>query len=100
MSHELKIERNFIGIQDLLVGVGNVTQIRDGVPTTVTKINAKNLPYDDGNLEQAFLKERASIFVFFSVNDQGELIATYGADVEFDINDEGYLTFEYTGPTS
>jgi len=43
---DVNVERNLIGIEDLLVGHGEVVQQRGGIPVTVNKINAANFPYD------------------------------------------------------
>jgi microcystin-dependent protein len=42
------VQKNLIGLEDLLIGVGTVTQERGPGPTEVeiTKINGANLPYD------------------------------------------------------
>lgn len=45
---QIQVTRNLIGLEDLLVGVGTVEQIRGaGSETTdITRINAQNFPYD------------------------------------------------------
>lgn len=45
----ISINRQLLGIEDILLGVGTVVQTRAGVPVTVTKINATNLPFDEEN---------------------------------------------------
>lgn len=44
---KVEVEKNLIGLEDMLFGVGEVTQNRGGSPVTVTKINAANLPFDE-----------------------------------------------------
>lgn len=44
---QVTINRQLLGIEDLLFGVGTVEQIRGGQLLTVTKINAANLPFDN-----------------------------------------------------
>ena len=34
------------GVEDLLFGLGSVSQIREGDSTTIREINAYNIPYD------------------------------------------------------
>ena len=45
---QVTVQKNLIGLEDLLTGVGTVTQERGPGPTEVeiTKINGANLPYD------------------------------------------------------
>jgi len=44
---EINLNRQKLGLEDLLFGVGIVTQIRAGQNVDVTKINAGNLPFDE-----------------------------------------------------
>jgi len=44
---KVDVTRNLIGLEDLLTGVGTVTQMRGGSPVSITKINAQNLPFDE-----------------------------------------------------
>lgn len=44
---KVDVTRNLIGLEDLLTGVGTVTQMRGGNPVSITKINAQNLPFDE-----------------------------------------------------
>jgi len=44
---KIRIGRNKIGLEDVLFGVGIVTQTRDGKDVDVTRINAANLPFDE-----------------------------------------------------
>lgn len=43
----INLNRQKLGLEDLLFGVGIVTQIRAGQNVNVTKINAGNLPFDE-----------------------------------------------------
>lgn len=43
---KVNVQKNLIALEDLLVGVGTVEQIRGVTPVTVTKINAGNFPFD------------------------------------------------------
>ncbi len=47
MTKKIVVERNLAGLEDLLFGVGTEMQVRDGLEVPVTKINAKNLPFDE-----------------------------------------------------
>ena len=47
MSREININRQLLGIEDLLFGFGQVTQTRAGQSVNITKINAGNLPFDE-----------------------------------------------------
>lgn len=40
------VNRQLLGMEDLLIGLGTVTQTRSGQLVTVTKINTGDLPYD------------------------------------------------------
>ena len=40
------LNRQLIGMEDLLIGIGTVTQTRSGKQVSVTKINTGDLPYD------------------------------------------------------
>ena len=54
MTQKVSIERNLVGLEDLLFGTGTATQSRGGKDVTVTKINAQNLPFDESrSLSQA-----------------------------------------------
>lgn len=44
---KVDVTRNLIGLEDLLTGVGTVTQTRGGNTVSITKINAQNLPFDE-----------------------------------------------------
>ena len=44
---EININRQLLGIEDLLFGFGQVTQTRAGQSVNITKINAGNLPFDE-----------------------------------------------------
>lgn len=44
---EINLNRQKLGLEDLLFGVGIVTQIRAGQNVDVTRINAGNLPFDE-----------------------------------------------------
>ena len=41
------VTKNLIGLEDLLVGVGTVTQRRGNADVAITKINAGNFPFND-----------------------------------------------------
>jgi len=43
---KVTVNRQLLGMEDLLIGVGTVTQTRSGIPVAVTKINTGDLPYD------------------------------------------------------
>ena len=47
MSREININRQLLGLEDLLFGVGIVTQTRAGQSVNITRINASNLPFDE-----------------------------------------------------
>lgn len=56
MAQKVIIERNLAGLEDLLFGTGVVTQSRGGKDVPVTRINAKNLPFDETrSLSQAII---------------------------------------------
>jgi hypothetical protein len=44
---QIEINRQLLGLEDLLFGEGTATQTRAGQSVTVTKINAANLPFDE-----------------------------------------------------
>ena len=46
---KVEVTKNLVGLEDLLVGVGTVTQTRGNVPVTITKINAQNFPFNETN---------------------------------------------------
>lgn len=43
---KVNVQKNPAALEDLLMGVGTVTQTRGGQEVEVTKINAANMPYD------------------------------------------------------
>ena len=47
MSREININRQLLGLEDLLFGVGIVTQTRAGQSVDITRINASNLPFNE-----------------------------------------------------
>lgn len=47
MSREININRQLLGLEDILFGTGTVEQTRGGQLVTVTKVNAGNLPFDE-----------------------------------------------------
>ncbi len=69
---KVDVTRNLIGLEDLLTGVGTVTQMRGGSPVSITKINAQNLPFD----EAATLAEKINFIdtqYNYFVENQGRL---------------------------
>lgn len=44
---KVEINRQLLGLEDQLFGVGTVTQVRNGQNVIVTKINAANLPFNE-----------------------------------------------------
>ena len=46
MSNSRIVTKALAGVEDLLLGEGTVTQIRNGTLTNITKINASDLPYN------------------------------------------------------
>lgn len=61
---KVTIQRNLIGLEDLLIGVGTVQQQRGPAslaPVTVTKINGSNLPYDADTSMQEKMDELLAI---------------------------------------
>lgn len=40
------LNRQLIGMEDLLIGIGTATQTRSGKQVSITKINTGDLPYD------------------------------------------------------
>jgi len=69
---KVDVTRNLIGLEDLLTGVGTVTQMRGGNPVSITKINAQNLPFD----EAATLAEKINFIdtqYNYFVENQGRL---------------------------
>lgn len=44
---QVEVQKNLIGLEDLLVGVGTVTQRRGKQDVNITRINAANFPYDN-----------------------------------------------------
>lgn len=70
MVQKITVTRNKLGLEDLLFGTGTTSQVRGGVATTVTKINAANLPFDETqNLAQAL----------DGINAAADLIESYGS---------------------
>lgn len=47
MPNKMTFQRNLIGMEDLLLGLGKVTQTRGITQSEVTKISASIFPYDD-----------------------------------------------------
>lgn len=43
---QIEVQKNLVGLEDMLLGVGTVTQRRGKQDVTITKINAANFPYD------------------------------------------------------
>lgn len=54
---KVEVTKNLIAVEDMLLGVGTVKQMRGGQEVQVTKINAGNFPYDD----EVSLKEKADL---------------------------------------
>lgn len=44
---QINLNRQLLGLEDILFGTGTVTQTRGGQLATVTKVNAGNLPFDE-----------------------------------------------------
>lgn len=54
---QIEVQKNLIGLEDMLLGIGTVTQRRGKQDVTITKINAANFPYDD----EITLAEKAAL---------------------------------------
>lgn len=48
-AFKLTVQKNLLALEDFLLGFGQVTQDRGGVPTIVTEVNAGNFPFDQDN---------------------------------------------------
>lgn len=61
----IEVTRNLIGVEDLLLGVGTTIQDRgESTPTTITKINAANFPYDsDTTLQEKIDSLDSTVYV-------------------------------------
>ena len=44
---KINLNRQLLGLEDILFGTGTVEQTRGGQLVTVTKVNAGNLPFDE-----------------------------------------------------
>lgn len=44
---EITLNRQLLGLEDILFGTGKVTQTRGGQQVDITKINASNMPFDE-----------------------------------------------------
>ncbi len=51
-AFKLEVQKNLLALEDFLLGFGQVTQDRGGVPTLVTEVNAGNFPFDIDNTLQ------------------------------------------------
>ncbi len=98
MTQRITVERNLAGLEDLAFGTGSVIQSRNGKDVSITRINAKNMPFDElRSLSQALEDEKAIAFAVFGIDDDGYLIATYTEEGIFRINDAGDFIIEYVG---
>lgn len=50
---KVTLNRQQLGIEDLVFGHGTVTQTRGGIAVEITKIDAENIPYGNGTLGDA-----------------------------------------------
>lgn len=57
---KVEINRQLLGTEDLLLGVGTVEQTRGNSLVTITKINADNLPYDETTTIKAVIDNMSS----------------------------------------
>ena len=69
---KVAINRQLLGLEDLVFGEGSVTQIRGNQEVIITKINASNLPFDETRtLKQALEQDYSNIKIV--VNSLGEI---------------------------
>lgn len=54
---QVEVQKNLVGLEDMLLGVGTVTQRRGNQDVSITRINAANFPYD----ESITLAEKAAL---------------------------------------
>lgn len=77
---KMTVQKNLIGLEDLLVGVGTVEQNRGPStddPVTITKINGGNMPYDeDYSMQEKFDMLQAQIDNLPQVVDEGGNLLT------------------------
>lgn len=77
---KVDVQKNLIGIEDLLVGVGTVQQVRGPAssdPITITKINGSNMPYDaEFSMSEKFDALQLQIDTLPAVVDEGGNLLT------------------------
>lgn len=77
---KVTVQKNLIGLEDLLVGVGTVSQTRGPTgtaPVTITKINGANFPYDETySMSEKFDALQAQIDTLPVVVDEGGNLLT------------------------
>lgn len=92
---KVEIQRNLIGLEDLLVGVGVVQQTRGptgSAPVNVTRINAQNLPYDgDTSLAEKLIEIESLAQSLSVVDEQGNFLTGYINTSENQLNLAGRL---------
>lgn len=82
----MTFQRNLIGLEDLLLGVGTVNQTRGTSTVPMTKINAANFPYDDDFSVQEKIDSLVSVH-YVNEDDVPVYIATPRDDTDLNLVD-------------
>lgn len=88
---KVTVQKNLVGLEDLLVGVGTVSQNRGPTgtaPVTITKINGANFPYDDSTtMAEKFDALQVQLDSLPDVVDEdGHMLAGYVLTSATDLN--------------
>jgi len=91
MAESRVITKELLGLEDILTGVGTVSQVRGGTSLPITKLNASNINYDATETIKDVLGKKATVLAnvvamqaLVTVNGQTEYVLLRGYDVSGD----------------
>lgn len=73
----IPIELNQLGYEDLLFGVGIVTQTRQGKEVQVSQINAFNIPFDENHVIADVIADKATLEQYKAMKEEVTQILNY-----------------------
>ena len=74
----IALNRQLLGVEDLLLGIGVLEQTRGGVKVNITKLNALNIPFDDVKTIADILNEKLDITSYTAQSILAKLLTIDG----------------------
>jgi len=80
MADEITLTKELLGKEDMVIGTGTVSQVRNGVSVTINKVNIKNLSEDILDTDASVVARDTRFFLYDVDNGQLERVTVGAAD--------------------